>query len=59
ANLTVYNMAGQAVATLVNGVVSAGARSVVFDASELTSGVYFYTLNVAGRSMTEKMVLVK
>ena len=59
ANLTVYNMAGQAVATLVNGVVSAGAQSVVFDASELTSGVYFYTLNVAGRSMTEKMVLVK
>ncbi|MCA9784178.1 MAG: T9SS type A sorting domain-containing protein, partial [Candidatus Cloacimonetes bacterium] len=59
ANLTVYNMAGQAVATLVNGVVSAGAQSVVFDASELTSGVYFYTLNVAGQSMTEKMVLVK
>ena len=59
ANLTVYNMNGQAVATLVDGVVSAGAQSVVFDASELTSGVYFYTLNAAGQSMTEKMVLVK
>ena len=59
ANLTVYNMNGQAVATLVDGVVGAGAQSVVFDASELTSGVYFYTLNVAGQSMTEKMVLVK
>jgi hypothetical protein len=59
ANLTVYNMNGQAVATLVDGMVSAGAQSVVFDASELTSGVYFYTLNVAGQTLTEKMVLVK
>ena len=59
ANLTVYNMNGQAVATLVDGIVGAGAQSVVFDASELTSGVYFYTLNVAGQTMTEKMVLVK
>jgi hypothetical protein len=59
ANLTVYNMAGQAVATLVNGIVGAGSQSVVFDASNLTSGVYVYTLTVGGQSMTEKMVLVK
>ena len=59
ANLTVYNMAGQAVATLVNGMVGAGAQSVVFDASNLTSGVYVYTLTVGGQTLSEKMVLVK
>lgn len=59
ANLSVYNIYGQAVATLVDTVVGAGAQSVVFNASKLTSGVYFYTLTVGGRSMTEKMVLVK
>ena len=58
-NLTVSNLAGQTVATLVNGMVESGAHSVVFDASGLTTGVYFYSLETAGHSVTKKMVLVK
>ena len=59
ASLKVYNVAGAEVATLVNGLVGAGAQSVVFDASNLTSGVYFYALEVAGTVQTRKMVLAK
>jgi hypothetical protein len=57
--LTVSNLTGQTVATLVNGMVERGAHSVVFDASQLTTGVYFYTLEAAGHSVSKKMVLVK
>jgi len=57
--LTVSNIAGQTVATLVDGMVERGEHSVSFDASAMTTGVYFYTLDVAGQSVTKKMVLVK
>lgn len=59
ARLLVSNLAGETVATLVDGNVERGAHSVTFDASRLTSGVYFYTLENAGASRTRKMVLVK
>ncbi len=59
-NLTVYNTMGQEVATLVNGTLSAGRHSVMFDASGLTSGVYFYTVKIGNEfSATKKMLLVK
>jgi len=47
------------VATLVDGMVEAGSHSVVFDGSQLTSGVYFYTLQAGDMAQTQKMVLVK
>jgi hypothetical protein len=59
ATLKVYDLAGREVATLVDGMVSRGEHSVVFDGASLTSGVYFYTLETAGLSETRKMVLVK
>ncbi len=59
ASLTVFNMAGEKVATLVNGMTERGAHSVTFDASNLSSGVYFYTLNANGVQETKKMVLMK
>jgi hypothetical protein len=59
ASLKVYNMAGAEVASLVSGLTAAGQHSVTFDAASLTSGVYFYTLEVAGLTQTRKMVLVK
>lgn len=59
ANLTVYDIAGRTVATLVDGMVVAGPHSVVFDASGLSSGVYFYTLQANGTVETRKMVLMK
>ncbi len=59
ASLRVFNVAGAEVASLVNGLTAAGEHSVTFDASNLTSGVYFYTLEVAGLVETRKMILVK
>ena len=58
--LEVFDMTGRKVSTLINGRVSAGAHSVTFDASELTSGVYFYQLRTStGFSTTRKMILLK
>ncbi|MCA9785176.1 MAG: T9SS type A sorting domain-containing protein, partial [Candidatus Cloacimonetes bacterium] len=58
-SLKVYSLNGELVATLVNGMMSSGAHNVNFDASALTSGMYFYTLESKGVSQTRKMVLVK
>jgi hypothetical protein len=57
--LNVYNTSGQLVKTLVNGMVERGEHKVVFDASDLASGVYVYTLKSATQSAMHKMVLVK
>jgi hypothetical protein len=57
--LTVYNMLGEEVALLANGRFDAGSYRVDWDASTITSGVYFYTLSAADFVDTKKMVLVK
>ncbi len=58
-SLKVYNALGQKVATLVNGKMTAGEHSVNFDASNLTSGLYFYKLSDGKLNETRKMVLLK
>jgi hypothetical protein len=57
--LVVYNLLGQEVAELVNGVLSAGSHSVSFDAGMLASGVYLYQLSAGTMTATKKMVLLK
>ena len=57
--LSVYNVLGQKVATLVNEIMTAGSHAMTFDASNLASGVYLYRLQAAGLSVTKKMLLVK
>jgi hypothetical protein len=57
--LKVYDILGKEVATLVNGFNQAGSHTVNFDASGLSSGIYFYTLKSADFTDTKKMVLVK
>ncbi|MHB8338290.1 MAG: T9SS type A sorting domain-containing protein, partial [Ignavibacteriaceae bacterium] len=57
--LKIYNLMGQLIATLVNGQLSAGSYKADFDASKLSSGVYFYKLNAGGFMMTKKMMLLK
>jgi len=57
--LTVYNVAGQEVAMLVNGKMNAGAHTVNFDGAALTSGVYLYRLTAGEFTSTMKMVLLK
>jgi len=57
--LSVYNINGQKVAELANGVMNAGIHSVEFDGSNLNSGVYYYTLETYGIRHTQKMILTK
>ena len=60
-SLTVYNVLGQQVATLINNqTMISGKHSVRFDASHLTSGMYFYRLDAgASYSKTLSMMLMK
>ncbi len=55
--LAVYDILGREVAVLVNGRVAAGTHEVRFDASKLSSGVYFYRLTAGGYTATKAMVL--
>lgn len=57
--LTVYNISGQTVALLVNEVLPAGNYQVDFQASHLSSGVYFYRLEAEGFQQTRKMLLTR
>ncbi len=59
ANLTVYNMLGQKVATLINGNLSAGEHTVNFSADNLSSGIYIYQLSSGSRIISKKMMLLK
>ena len=57
--LTVYDVSGRQVAELVNGWRDAGVHEVVFDASNLTSGVYIYRIETDNFSAVMKMMLMK
>jgi hypothetical protein len=57
--LTVFNVLGQRVTTLVNQFMNAGAFTVDFDASHLASGVYIYKLEAGDFKVNKKMMLLK
>lgn len=57
--LNVYDVLGREVATLVDGAHSAGTHTVRFDASNLTSGVYMYRLQVRPLSGGQESVLAR
>ena len=57
--IKVYNMVGQEVATLLEGIKEAGSYVVKFDGSELTSGVYISSLKSSSFSKNIKMILMK
>ena len=60
AEISVYNMAGKKVRTLINAYHDAGSYEINFNASSLSSGVYFYRLKQNGMIIqTRKMVLMK
>ena len=58
-NLTVYDITGREVTKLVDGMMTAGTHQVVFDAKDLTSGVYFARLKAGNFCQTRKMLLIK
>jgi hypothetical protein len=58
-SLKVYDLLGREVATLVNQRQEAGRYQVVFDASRLASGVYFYRLQAGAFVETRKMMVVR
>ena len=58
-SLKVFNSLGEEVDELVNETVPAGNYSISFDASQLTSGIYFYKIAAGNFFQTRKMMLVK
>ncbi len=58
-NLSVYDITGRKVAILVDHSMRAGRHSAVFNASDFTSGVYFYRLQAGGMARTGKMLMIK
>ncbi|MFH1525871.1 MAG: T9SS type A sorting domain-containing protein, partial [Bacteroidota bacterium] len=57
--LIVYDILGNEVAMLVNEARNSGNYEVTFDASNLSSGVYYYQLKAGEFSETKKMILLK
>lgn len=57
--LAVYDQLGRRVALLQSGNISSGVHQVTFDASGLSSGVYFYRLKTETSFLTKKMLLIK
>jgi hypothetical protein len=57
--LTIYDLLGREVSTLVNREQEAGSHEVNFNAANLPSGTYLYRLQTADRVETKKMVLLK
>jgi len=58
-DLSIYDLRGQKVRTLISGFQDAGYYNVNFNAADLPSGVYLYCLTAGNEVMTKKMVLMK
>ena len=58
-SLKVYDVLGNEVATLVNEKRPAGSYNINFNASQLSSGIYFYKLQAGSFVETKKMILIK
>lgn len=57
--IKVYNVLGKEVATILNTTQDAGSYEAEFDASNLASGLYVYTLNAGNFTSSKKMMLLK
>jgi hypothetical protein len=57
--LTVANLLGQKVATLVDGSLEAGEHSVRWDAARLPTGTYYYTLQAGKYCYTRRMLVLR
>ncbi|MBN1293534.1 MAG: Ig-like domain-containing protein [Candidatus Latescibacteria bacterium] len=57
--VSIYTVEGQLVTVLADDIMTAGFHSFVWNASEMPSGVFFYTIKVNGNTETKKMLLLK
>ena len=57
--ISVYDLTGRRISTLVNEEQSPGSFEVIWDASGLASGMYIYRLEAAGQTLTQRMTLIK
>jgi hypothetical protein len=57
--LAVYDLLGRQVETLLDEYLQSGLHTVTFDASKISSGVYFYRLQAGETVETKRMVLLK
>ncbi len=58
-NVSIFNLLGEKVATLVNSNMKAGSYEINFNASQLSSGVYFYSIDAGDFKAVRKMLLMK
>jgi hypothetical protein len=58
-SIKVYDVLGNEVAALVNEEKQPGTYGINFDGSNLSSGIYFYTLTAGGYKSTKKLTLIK
>ncbi len=58
-SLKIFDMLGNEISTLINEEKDAGYYQIDFDASRLSSGIYFYTLQTGNSFITKKMILMK
>ncbi len=57
--IDIFDVLGNKVSTLVNEIKSPGNYQITFDASNLSSGVYYYQLKIGSKVQTKKMILLK
>ena len=57
--LELFDVRGSKIKTLVNEYHDAGSHQFTFDGSQISSGVYFYSMTTNGISKTRKLVLMK
>jgi hypothetical protein len=57
--LTVFDISGKMVKILVNEIKNTGEHNVIFNAEDLTSGIYFYCVKSGNKTVTRKALLLK
>lgn len=63
-NLSIYNVRGQKINTLVNNLQTSGKHTIVWNGDDVfgnpvSSGIYYYRLTVENKSLSKKMILIK
>ncbi len=58
-NISIYNVVGQLVETLVNGHKDTGFHSVIWNANDIGSGLYFYRIEAGEYTETKKCIILK